>query len=56
MLSSSELRTCEENWSFDIVESVYPVYFCNEAILLHTVYTENFLTVKWQYYLYLCTL
>ena len=42
MLSSTELRTCEEGWSLDIVKSVYTVYFYNEAILLHTVYTENF--------------
>jgi len=52
---STELRTCEENWSLDIVESVFPVYFYNKDILLHTIYTGKFLTVKGQYYLYLCT-
>jgi len=49
------LRTCGENWSLNIVESVFSVYFYNKDILLHTVYTEKFLTVKRQYYLYLCT-
>ena len=40
---------------FGYVESVFPVYFYNKDILLHTIYTGKFLTVKGQYYPYLRT-